>query len=202
MIVYSICAGAFVFVILLCTVCRRQYKQVHVKFKRYQTAYRRNRNIQEMSLPNIPLEEIEGIYEVIDESNMTDNFGIIVESNRSISDANERNSQTNSNSYLTPCQPDEEELNTNNSIDNKSERSSLSQSDANHPTTGDRESTSSNSDIQNNRSSYLNPYQPIVHSPDIHEYLSIHNSGSSGSETLIKEANYLNPYQPIYSREK
>ncbi|VDI72842.1 Hypothetical predicted protein, partial [Mytilus galloprovincialis] len=179
-IVYSIGTGAFVFVILLCTVCQRRYnyKQIYVKFKRYQTAYRRNRNTSEISLPNIPLEEIEGTYDVIDESNSIDNVGIIMEGNNPVSDTNENNSQFNSNSYLTPYQPSDEDFKTNNAIDNKTDLVGLS--DCNNQTTSDLESTSSTSDVHNNRSSYLNPYQPIVHTADVHDYLSIHDSNSSG----------------------
>ncbi|CAG2255300.1 unnamed protein product [Mytilus edulis] len=184
-IVYSIGTGAFVFVILLCIVCQRRYscKLVCVKFRRYHTAYRRNRNIPEISMPNIPLEEIEGTYEVIDESNMihVDNVETIMESNSSISNTNERNFQTNS--YLTPYQPSDKDLKTSHVTDNKTDLVGLS--DGNNQTTSDLDSTSSTSDVQNNRSIYLNPYQPIVYSADIHEYSSIHDSGSSGSETFF-----------------
>ncbi|XP_071171623.1 uncharacterized protein [Mytilus edulis] len=186
-IVYSTGTGAFVFVILLCTVCQRRYncKRFCVKFRRHHTAYIRNRNIPEISMPNIPLEEIEGTYEIIDESNMihVDNVETIMECNSSILNTNERNSQTNSNSYLTPYQPSDKDLKTSHVTDNKTDL--VVMSDGNNQTTSDLESTSSTSDAQNSRSSYLNPYQPIVHSADIHEYLSIHDSGSSGSETFF-----------------
>lgn len=143
-------------------------------------------------MPQIPLEEIDGIYEEIDELNMIDNLEIIIGSNSSVSNTNE--SQTNSNGYLTPYHSVYKEI--NDIIDNTSEF--YVSEDAFPQITSGRESTSTSSDLQNRRSSYLNPYQSIVHSEDIHEYLSIQDSGLSGSETSTKRASsYLNPYQPM-----
>ncbi|CAG2237755.1 unnamed protein product [Mytilus edulis] len=194
-IVYSICTGGFVCVILLCTVCQRRYKQMYGNFRRYKTGKKRRRNIPEVSLPEIPLETSDGIYEIIDESNMIDNFEIIRQRKSLVFNTDESYCEPNSNGYLTPYQPGDDELNTN---DNKSVSSEVL--GANDQVTGDGGSTSSSSEVQGTRSSYLNPYQPIVHSADIHEYSSTHNmneSGSSGSETITRESDYLNPYQPI-----
>ncbi|CAG2184884.1 unnamed protein product [Mytilus edulis] len=196
-IVYSICAGGFVCVILLCTVCQRRYKQMYGNFRRYKTGKKRRRNIPEVSLPEIPLEASEGIYEIIDESNMIDNFEIIRKRRSLVSNTDESYVEPNSNGYLTPYQPVDEGLNTNDLKDTKSE---FSENGSNDQGTGDGASTSSSSEVDGRRSSYLNPYQPIVHSGDIHEYSSTHNmneSGSSGSEAITRESGYLNPYQPI-----
>lgn len=145
-------------------------------------------------MPQISLEEIDGIYEEIDEFNMIDNLEIIIESNSSVSNTNE--SQINSNGYLTPYHPVYKEINRNDIIDNTSE-CDVSE-DAFPQITSGRESTSTSSDVPNRRSNYLNPYESIVHSEDFHEYLSIQDSGLSGSETSIKRASsYLNPYQPM-----
>ncbi|XP_071124458.1 uncharacterized protein [Mytilus edulis] len=197
-IVYSICAGGFICVILLCTVCQRRYKQMYGNFRRYKTGKKRRRNIPEVSIPAIPLEASDGIYEIIDESNIIDNFEIIRKSRSLVSYNDESYVEPNSNGYLTPYQPVDEGLNTNDLKDTKSESSELIGS--NDQGTGDCASTSSSSEVDGRRSSYLNPYQPIVHSGDIHEYSSTHNmneSGSSGSEAITRESGYLNPYQPI-----
>ncbi|VDI64177.1 Hypothetical predicted protein [Mytilus galloprovincialis] len=196
-IVYSICAGGFVCVILLCTVCQRRYKQMYGNFRQYKTGKKRRRNIPEVSIPEIPLEASEGIYEIIDESNMIDNFEIIIKRRSLVSNNDESYVEPNSNGYLTPYQPVDEGLNTNDLKDTKSE---FSENGSNDHGTGDGASTSSSSEVDGRRSSYLNPYQPFVHSGDIHEYSSTHNmneSGSSGSEAITRESGYLNPYQPI-----
>lgn len=144
----------------------------------------------ENPLPELPLEGIEGIYEVIDESNMIDHRESLRENNISLADDNDSYVLPNSNGYLTPFQPDED-ANTMNSNDNKSEASASS--DPNHQSEMDRESTSSSSDLHERRSSYLSMYQPIVHS-----FAHDHNdSSSSKSETLTTDSGYLNPYQPI-----
>ncbi|CAC5357726.1 MEGF10_11 [Mytilus coruscus] len=189
-IVYSISAGAFVFVILLCTVFQRRYKQIYGNFKRNQTGNRRMRNISANPLPELPLEDIEDIYEVIDESNMMDHLDNLRENNISLADDNDSYVQPDSNGYLTPYQPDED-VNTINLNDNKSESSASS--DPNHQSTMDRESASSSSDMHERRSSYLSLYQPTVHS-FTH---NLNDSSSSKSETLTTDSGYLNPYQPI-----
>ncbi|CAG2258001.1 unnamed protein product [Mytilus edulis] len=87
---------------------------------------------------------------------------------------------------------------TGNSNENKSE--SLASTHDSHSFPIDHISTSSSSDVQERRSSYLNSYQPIVHSADVHEYSSINiinESSSSGSDTHWIGSDYLNPYQPM-----
>ncbi|CAC5410736.1 unnamed protein product [Mytilus coruscus] len=163
----------------------------------YQTGDRR-RHIADHPLPEIPLEETEGIYEEIDELNMIDNVGNLRDGDISVADTNGSYVQPDNNGYLTPFQPDDEYTSTDNSNDNKSE--SLASSLDYHSFSIDPLSTSSSSDVQERRSSYLNPYQPLVHSADIHEYSStniINESSSSGSETLWRGSGYLNPYQPM-----
>ncbi|CAC5412100.1 unnamed protein product [Mytilus coruscus] len=162
----------------------------------YQTGESR-RHTTDHPLPEIPLEETEGIYEEIDELNMIDNVGNLRDGDISVADTNGSYVQPDNNGYLTPFQPDDENTSTDNSNDNKSE--SLASSHDYHPFPIDPLSTSSSSDVQERRSSYLNPYQPIVHSADIHEYSStniINESSSSGSETLWRGSG-LNPYQPM-----
>lgn len=141
---------------------------------------------------------IDGIYEEIDESNMIDNVHYIRDSYIAVDDTNESYVSSDSNNYLTPYQPADEDAHTNSFNDNKSESSvSLGR---NFQTLSNNESTSPSSDIQYRRSSYLKPYQPIIHSADDREYLTTHNrdySDPSGSGTKTSESGYLNPYQTM-----
>ncbi|CAC5378059.1 Actin, larval muscle,Actin, clone 403,Actin-104,Actin, alpha sarcomeric/skeletal,Actin-2, muscle-specific,Actin-related protein T1,Actin, cytoskeletal 3A,Beta-actin-like protein 2,Actin, indirect flight muscle,Actin-103,Actin-related protein 2-B,Actin-46,Putative actin-9,Actin-65,Actin, cytoskeletal 1A,Actin-42A,Actin-4,Actin-71,Actin-75,Actin-85C,Putative actin-22,Actin, alpha skeletal muscle 3,Putative actin-28,Actin, cytoskeletal 1B,Actin, muscle-type A2,Actin-8,Major actin,Actin, adductor muscle,Actin len=130
-------------------------------------------NITDNLVSEIHLEETHVIYELIDESNMIENLENIGDSNISATDTNGSYVQPDTNGYLTPYQPVNEYTNTYDSSDNKSE-SSVS-SEANDQTANDCPSISSSSDTEGRRSSYLNPYQPIVHSLDIHEYSYTHN---------------------------
>ncbi|XP_052097940.1 uncharacterized protein LOC127732812 [Mytilus californianus] len=196
-IIYSIGGGTFVFFILMCSVCKHRYKQIYGNVKRYHTDNRRRIDITDNPQREIPLDEIEGQYEEIDESNMKDNIVNLRENNVSITDSNGSYVQPDSNNYLTPYQPADEDANTNTSNDSKSESSA-----SNNQPISDHESTSSKSDVIRERSSYLNPYQPIIHSADIHEYSSTHktdDSDSSESDTQTMESGYLNPYQPMVS---
>ncbi|CAC5379130.1 unnamed protein product [Mytilus coruscus] len=164
----------------------------------YQNGNRRRINTTENPPLVIPLEEIEEVYEEIDESNMIDDVENLMNINLSDSDTNGSYVLPNSNDYLTPCQPTDEDAKTNNLNENKSESSSSF--DENHKISSDHESTSSSSEMIGERSSYLNPYEPIIHSVDINEYSSTHkidDSGSSESDTQTMESGYLNPYQPI-----
>ncbi|CAC5376452.1 unnamed protein product [Mytilus coruscus] len=196
-IIYSIGAGTFAIFILTCSVCKHRYKQIYGNFKRYQTGNRQRIDITGNPQREISLEEIEAVYEEIDESNMIDNVANFTDNNVSVSNTNGRTVYSD-NDYLTPYQPTDEDANTNTSNDNKSESSVSSgriiQSTSNY------ESTSSSSDVQGIRSSYLNPYQPIIHSAEIHDYAStdcINEFDSSGSESLTNESGYMNPYQPM-----
>ncbi|VDI11049.1 Hypothetical predicted protein, partial [Mytilus galloprovincialis] len=194
-IVYSICAGTLVFFVLMCSLSQHRYQKIYWRFKRYQTSNRRRTENQQQG---IPLEEIEGIYEVIDESNMIYNLGDLRNDNMSVPGTNGSYVQPDSNDYLTPYHPVDEDAKTNNSKDNESE--STASSDSYNRPTSNHESSSSSSDVQGRRSSYLNPYQPIVQSVDIHEYLSIDNiddSVSSGSIEQTSESGYLNPVQSV-----
>lgn len=179
----------------MCSLSQHRYKQIYWNFKRYQTSNRRRTENQQQG---IPPEEIEGIYEVIDESNMIYNLGDLRNDNMSVQDTNGSYVQPDSNDYLTPYHPVDDDAKTNNSKDNESE--STAYSDSYNRPTSNHESSSSSSDVQGRRSSYLNPYQSIVQSVDIHEYLSIHNiddSVSSGSIELTRESVFLNPVQPM-----
>ncbi|CAC5389955.1 unnamed protein product [Mytilus coruscus] len=160
-------------------------------FKNYQTNNRRRRNIPENVCPEIPMEEIEDIYEEIDESTMIANFENFHGSKTSVTDRIKSYSLSDNNCYLTPYQPVDEDSISNNSNEDQSESSKSSDL---------YDQTANNRDVQWRRSSYLNPYQPIVHSADIHEYLSIHNTNdycSSGSESLTRESGDLNPNKPM-----
>ncbi|CAG2257997.1 unnamed protein product [Mytilus edulis] len=197
LVAFSICAVMFVLFVILGCVCQRRYTKIYDIFKIYQTGHSRRRTTDH-PLHEIPLGEIEGIYEEIDEMNMTDNVGIPRDEDMSVDDTNGSYVQPDNNGYLTPFQPDDEYTSTDNSNDNKSQ--SLASTHDSHSFPIDHLSTSSSSDVQERRSSYLNPYQPIVHSADIHEYSSINiinESSSSGSDTLWKGSGYLNPYQPM-----
>ncbi|CAC5383302.1 unnamed protein product [Mytilus coruscus] len=144
-IVYSVGAGVFVFVILLCIVyqCRN---------KSYKTESRRERNKQDTSSPDVPLEDIEGIYEQIDESNMIDNHANVRFSRGTSPGKSQSYCQRNCNVYLTPHQSGGEGSNSNNFNGNKS-----------------------GSEKQMKESRNLNPYQPIMISVrDSHEYESLH----------------------------
>ncbi|CAC5356072.1 unnamed protein product [Mytilus coruscus] len=120
----------------------------------------------------------------------------MIDDTEDISDSNGSYVQPDSNDYLTPYQPTDEDSNSNNSTDNKTE--SLTSSGENNPTTKYRESTSSSSDVQEGNSGYIKPYQPLLHLADVHENSSTprdDDSGSSGSDN--RESTYLNPYQPM-----
>ncbi|CAC5360466.1 unnamed protein product [Mytilus coruscus] len=169
---------------------RQRYQKLYSNLKKYQTSKRRRRNIQENPLLEIPLEDIEGVYEVIDELNMINDLENVMEGSES--ETNEGYVKPDNNGYLTPYQPADEDSNTNNSYDNK--LVSLQSSNANEYATSDRVSTTSSSDVQGRRCSYINTNQPTVHSADTQDYLSTH---SSGSETISRESGCLNPYQPM-----
>lgn len=143
-------------------------------------------------MPDIPLEDVDGIYEVIDESNMIIDLENLRDNNISDSDTTGSYVQPESNGYITPYQPADEDKNTDNTNDIKSKYSVSS--DAVNLTMSNSESTSASSEEDEIRNSYLNPYQPIVPLTDIHEYSCIHNS-SSVSVTLTRELGYLNPNQ-------
>lgn len=170
--------------------CQRRYKQIYGNLKSYRTNTGR-RNIPENQLQEIALEDVEPIYEVIDELNMIDNLENLRDSSRSITNITDSISQPDNNDYLTPYQPADENIHDNNS-------ESSSSSNTKDQTSSYCESTSSSSNVQERSSSYLNPYQPIVPSADNHEYSSTHkldDSSSSGSDTT--ELGYINPYQPM-----
>lgn len=189
-------AAILVIVILLCTACQHRYKQLYNNLKKYQNDNRRRGIVPDDQLSEIP-HGIGGIYEVIDETNMIDNRGQI-DRNNTVSDINESHFQADNNGYLTPYQPATEDDAQNNSL-NDSKSESLASADANHQSTMDFESTSSSSDVEDRRSTYLNPYQPIISLVDSHEYASTQNvdgSGSSGSDAMSGESGYLNAYQP------
>ncbi|CAC5383322.1 unnamed protein product [Mytilus coruscus] len=199
-IVYSICAGAFAFVIVLCIACQRRYKNIYGNFKKNQTESKKGRNKPEISLPDIPLEGIEDIYEVIDESNMIENHENISDISNSVTNANDRYWQPVGNDYLTPYQSTGEGSNSNDSNDNHTEYSATT--NLYNETTNDHNSTSSSPDVHGRISNYFIQYVPIINPADndIQEYVFPHNandSGSSGSETQMRISGYLNPYQPI-----
>ncbi|CAC5381562.1 unnamed protein product [Mytilus coruscus] len=87
-IIYSICAGTVAVFLLMCSVCQRRYKQIYGNFKRYQTGNRQRINITQNPQQEIPLEDIDGIYEEIDESNMIDNVGNLRDGDISVVDTN------------------------------------------------------------------------------------------------------------------
>lgn len=185
-ILYSSSVGVLVIVILLCTACHHRYKKLYGSIRIHQTE--QNRHILENPLQEISLEEFGGIYEVIDESNMIDNIDNNRGHDESSSDSNENYCQPDDNGYLTPCQPTDDEVNSCNSIEDESESFA---EDKKHQNTSDRESTSSSSYIQGG---YLNPYQQMVHSADIHEYVltQTHDDcGSSQPESQLMESGYL-----------
>ncbi|CAC5400652.1 unnamed protein product [Mytilus coruscus] len=201
-IVYSICASAFLFVILLCTACQRRYKLIYDSFRRYQAENRRSRNIPEVPFPDIPLVDIEGIYEVIDESNMINNIEYVRDSISSVTDTNEGYCQSDTNDYLTPCHPVVEGSNICNSSDDTSEYSATL--NVYLATKSDCQSTSSSSYGQERESSYLNPYPSIVDHADIDTqgYVFTHNTNDTGSswlEAQLRDSTYLNPYQTMVS---
>ncbi|VDI62119.1 Hypothetical predicted protein [Mytilus galloprovincialis] len=192
-IIYSIGGAAFVFCIIMCSVCKHRYKRIYGSVKRYHTGSRHRFDITDNPQREVPLEDIEDLYEEIDESNMINEMVNLKEKNVSVTDSNGSYVQPDSNNYLTPYQPADEDANTNTSNDSKSGSSA-----SNNLPISDHESTSSKSDVIGERSSYLNPYQPIIHSVDIHEYLSTHKiDDSSESDTQTMGSGYLNPYQPI-----
>lgn len=169
----------------MCSLSQHRYKQIYWNFKRYQISNRRRTENQQQE---IPPEEMEGIYEVIDESDMIYNLGDLRIDNMSVSGTNGSYVQPDINDYLTPYHPVDEDAKTNNSKGNASE--STESLNSNNRQTSNHASTSSSSDVEGRRSSYLNPYQPIVQSVDIHEYLSIDNIDDSEQTS---ESGYLNP---------
>lgn len=175
----------------MCSVCKHRYKQICEDFKRYQTSNRRRINITENPQLEIPLEEIEGVYEEIDEANVIDNVNNAMDNIISVSGSDSSYVQPDSNNYLTPYQPSDEDETTNTLNDKKSESSESPNAHNQH--LSNHESSSLSSYVIERRSSYLNPHQPIAHSPTY----SIYDSGSSGSDTLPRESDYLNPYQPM-----
>lgn len=183
----------------MCSVCKQRYRQIYGNFKRDQTSNGQRNNITGTLPQEIPLEGVEGVYEDIDESNMIDNVETLRNMNLSDSDTNTNCSYVmpNTNDYLTPYQPTDEDENINQLSDFKSESSS---SFGENQISSGHESTSSSSYIIGEKSGYLNPYQPIIYSADIHDYSFTHkinDSGSSGSDTQTLESGYLNPYQPV-----
>lgn len=73
-LIYLLTTAALVVVILLCTACKYRFKRLKANFWIYRSSVK-IRNQQEHQLPEIHLEDTEGVYEVIDESNMIDNIG-------------------------------------------------------------------------------------------------------------------------------
>lgn len=187
--------------VILCITCQRWHKQIYSNFRRYRAENRRERNVPHNSLPDIQLHEVEGVYDEINESNMIENIQNVMDSVSSVSETNESYCQPDSNDYLTPYHPADKC--SNNSIGNKSESST--NSNDHHPTTSissDYQSNSIGSDMEGRRSSYLNPYQPIVNPAEIksHEYFSIYETNTccaskSGDQT--KDSGFLNPYQSM-----
>lgn len=197
-IVYSVCAGSFLFVILLCTVCQRRYKKIYGNLRRYQV--KRSRNVPEISLPAIPLNGSGGIYEVIDESSMVDNHENVRNIICSFTEVNERLSQLEISDYLTPYYAADEDSNTCNSCDNTSIASVSS--NFNQHTTADRQSISSISNLQRSGSTYPNWYPPIVIPTDIetHGYAFIsypNDTDPSEAEEPSRESCVFNPYQSM-----
>lgn len=181
------------FVVLLCTACQRRYKQIYDTLRRYQSEERRIRSIPDILRSDIQLQEIEVIYEVIDESNMINDIENARDSTSSVTDTSDNYCQPDNNDYLTPCHPVDQDLNTCNTRDDKSESSVTSSID--RQTTANRQFTSSQSDVQG--SSFLNSHPA---DSDIHEYLFTHSSNESCvliPEALTREPDYLNPYQPM-----
>lgn len=172
-VAYSICFVLFAVLVILCIVCQRRNKQIYSDLKLYQTRQRRI-HITDNVVSEMPLEETPVIYELIDESNMLDNQENIRDTNFSATETNGSYVQPDSNGYLTPYQPVNEYTNIDYSSDNKS-GSSVSSKAGDH-TANDFLSNSSSSDTEERPSSYLNPYQPIVYSLDIHEYSSTHDT--------------------------
>ncbi|CAC5374160.1 unnamed protein product [Mytilus coruscus] len=200
LIVYSVCAGSFLFVILLCTACQRRNKQIHGNLSRYQVKNKRSINIPKISLPAIPLPEGSGIYEVIDESSMADNPENVRDTICLGTEANEVLSQSDSSDYLTPYHAVDEYSNTCNSSDNTSISSATS--NFNQHITADRQSISLSSNIQRSRSTYLNQYPPIVLPTDIdtqgYAFINyINDTDSSVPEEQTRESCVLNPYQSM-----
>ncbi|CAG2244765.1 unnamed protein product [Mytilus edulis] len=167
-------------------------------FKWYQTANRRIRNILASSLPDIPKENTEGIYEEIDVSNMIDfNLENFKNSSRSVTDKNDSFCKpAESNDYLAPYEPVDEDSISRNSNDNKSD----SLANDNDDVTSDYRSITSSSDVHERRSSNLNSYQSIIADINIHEYTftNIPNEPCpSELDTQTSESCYLNPYEPM-----
>lgn len=193
-IVYFICGALFLFVVLLCIGCQRRYKHLHNTLRRYQTEGRRSRTIADIIHPDIQLQDIEAIYEVIDESNVINDIENARDSTSSVTDTSDSYCQPDNNDYLTPYHQDQDS-NTNNSRDDKSESSVTSSVD--RQTTGDHLSISVNSDVQERRSSFSNSHPVDI---DIHEYLFAYSSNESclsSPEVETRESDYLNPYQPM-----
>ncbi|VDI78440.1 Hypothetical predicted protein [Mytilus galloprovincialis] len=194
-ILYSICAVVFALVILVCISCQHRYKQIYDNFRSYQTVNRRRRNKPEISLPNIPHGDIEGIYEVIDESNMIDvNIENVRYNSQPVTYNDDSNSDsTEKNDYLTPYQPADDD-----SITNKSDSSEIS--NCNNEITSDCRSIASSYGVPESRSSYLTMYQPIVACIDIQENTFsqfLNKPGSFEQEVHTSESGCLNPYEPM-----
>ncbi|XP_063415891.1 uncharacterized protein LOC134697541 [Mytilus trossulus] len=192
-VIYSLSAAVLVLFILLCTACQQRYQKVYGNLKKYQTSKRRRRNIQENPLPEIPLEDIEGVYDVIDELNMINDFENVMDSNfSSESETNGGYVQPDNNGYLTPYQPVDEDSNTSNINDIKSV--SLQTPNANGDAISDHVSITSSSGVHGRKCSNINTNRPLDHPVDTQDYISTH---SSDLETISRESGYLNPYQPM-----
>ncbi|VDI42453.1 Hypothetical predicted protein [Mytilus galloprovincialis] len=87
-IVYSICAGTFAFCLLMCRLFHERYKHIYENVKRYLFGNRRGVNTTGRPQSDIPMDEIDVIYEVIDESNMIDNLDDLMIDNVSVADTN------------------------------------------------------------------------------------------------------------------
>lgn len=196
MIVYSVGAGVFVIVMLLCIVYQRRNKSC-------KTERKKGRNKPDTPTPDVPPGDIEGIYELVDEANMIDNFLNVELSSSTVLGTRQDNCQSNSNVYLTPYEPDGEGSGSNSNNFNGNQFESSSTTNTCHQTTNDPHSTPSNSDTLGRRSARSYLHQPIIHPvvidiPDYSFTSDSSDSGSSGVEThMTEESSYLNPYQPI-----
>lgn len=194
---YSVGArGVFVIVMLLCIVYQRRNKSC-------KTQRKKGRNNPDTSTPDVPPGDIEGIYELVDEADMIDNFLNVELSSSKVLGTRQDYCQSNSNVYLKSYEPDGEGSgsNSNNFDGNKFESSPTTNTF--HQTTNDPHSTPLNSDKLGRRSARSNMHQLVIHPVviDIQDYSFTPDSsdlGSSGVEThMTEESSYLNPYQPI-----
>lgn len=164
-IVYSCCTGLVLFILLICTFLLRRYKLRNANTHPFIHSTSPEQNVHAIETPatDAPSEGVDGIYETIDESSISD-FPIPTHATNHSNENDGSTSDDNSDplpndGYLNPYQPMTHEF------ERHGYSSIVNQSDSDCSSSGKGERVSV----------YLNPYQIVVPDQDKHEYCKVND---------------------------